>query len=135
VIPATNVCFPLRPLQFLQFAPVFGRRRFRHGKARVRLEVAHLLPDQSGCPSVIRLPSHARSICHLLISSTLSRSRLPECSLGAATALLVRCLPFRYSLTEQLIRSFDNWDRLSQNEPPDGNRFLRSFRSGPALDR
>jgi hypothetical protein len=71
VIPGTNVCFPLRPLQFLKFEPVFGRRPFRHGKAWVRLEVADLLPDQSGCPSMIRLPSHGRSICHLTVSSTL----------------------------------------------------------------
>lgn len=70
MIPATTIFFPLHPIQFLQFAPVFGRRRFRHGKARVRLEVAHLLPNQSGCPGVIRLPSHARSICQLLVSST-----------------------------------------------------------------
>ena len=71
MIPATNACFSLRPLQFLKFAPVFGRRLIRHGKARVRLEVVYLLPNQSGCPRVMRLPSHARSICHLIIGSTL----------------------------------------------------------------
>lgn len=76
VIPGTNVCFPLHPNQFLKFAPVLGRRLFGYGKARVRLEVAYLLPDQSGCHSVIRLPSHLRSIATYFIGFTLSWSRL-----------------------------------------------------------